>query len=54
MRAAEAYTNLLEYTHTAEAYEKRGTVYMEKGDTDRGLKDFEKLWHWMTAMRSAG
>lgn len=42
VRAAEAYTNLLEYTHTAEAYEKRGTVYMEKGDTDRGLKDFEK------------
>lgn len=42
VRAAEAYTNLLEYTHTAEAYEKRGMVYMEKGDTDRGLKDFEK------------
>lgn len=42
VRSAEAYTKLLEYTHTAEAYEKRGTVYMEKGDTDRGLKDFEK------------
>ena len=42
VRAAEAYTNLLEYTHTAEAYEKRGTVYMEKGDTDRALKEFEK------------
>ena len=42
VRAAEAYTNLLEYTHTAEAYEKRGIVYMEKGDTDRALKDFEK------------
>ena len=42
VRAAEAYTNLLEYTHTAEAYEKRGMVYMEKGDTDRGMKDFEK------------
>lgn len=42
VRAAEAYTKLLEYTHTAEAYEHRGTVYMEKGDTDRGLQDFEK------------
>ena len=42
VRAAEAYTNLLEYTHTAEAYEKRGMVYMEKGDTERGLKDFAK------------
>lgn len=42
VRAAEAYTKLLEYTHTAQAYEKRGTVYMEKGDTDRGIKDFEK------------
>ncbi len=42
VRAAEAYTKLLEYTHTAEAYEKRGMVYMEKGDSDRGLKDFEK------------
>lgn len=42
VRAAEAYTDLLEYTHTAEAYERRGTVYMEKGDTDRGIEDFEK------------
>ena len=42
VRSAEAYTKLLEYTHTAEAYERRGTVYMEKGDTDRGLQDFEK------------
>ena len=42
VRAGEAYTSLLDYTHSARAYEKRGIVYMEKGDTDRGIKDFEK------------
>ena len=41
-KAAEAYTQLLEYSHTADAYYRRGRVYLEQGDKDKASKDFEK------------
>ena len=41
-RALEAYTQLLEYSHTADAYYRRGHIYLEQGDADKAAGDFEK------------